>query len=133
MPSPAVKALVEAEFNTWPNRTAAPLTNVNDVGEGVNFFTEISYPVANENFASIGTPVLCREQGVIRFTVHAIKLSGVDDALAYAEELRDLFRNRDLGAMTTYEASPPAFEESNKRGPWYQVPIVVTYDYDVTK
>jgi hypothetical protein len=134
MASLTVKTAVEARLATWINIAACPFVDENDVGESPkhNFIT-IEYPLANEDRISVGLPALFRETGGIRFVIYILNLSGLSTALGWADEIRELFRDRQFSGITTFAAAPPAFDQGNRVGPFYKVPFVVTYHFDTTR
>lgn len=134
MPSAAVKTAVDARLATWTNIAACPQHDINDVSDSpAARFIDVEYPVSNETRISIGTPGLFREEGAIRFVIYEGSLTGVATALGYAEEIRDLFRDKEFAGVTTFEASPPVFDSSITHRGYYPVPFVVTYEYDIQR
>lgn len=138
MPSKAVKDAVDARLATWSNVASCPHHDVNDLANSpADTFIDTEYPVANEERVSIGTPALFREHGAIRFVIYVSALDGVDQALTWSDEVRDLFRDRDdfagVPGLQTFEASPPIFDRSFTQGGYFQVPFVVTYQHDYEK
>jgi hypothetical protein len=106
----------------------------NDVADAPQqSFITVEYPVANEDRITVGTPALFRESGGIRFVIHILNLSGLQQALGWADEIRDLFRDRLFDGVMTFAAAPPPFSQSNRSGTFYLVPFVVAYHYDITR
>jgi hypothetical protein len=94
----------------------------------------IEYPVANEDRINIGVrPAIFRETGAIRFVVHILSVSGLNDAIALVDTLRDFFREQEFGGVSTFEAAPAAFDKSNRSGAFYLLPFVVTYRFDLIR
>jgi hypothetical protein len=107
MASATVKAAVQTRLQDWPGRAGCPFYDGNDAA-----------------------PALFRETGAIRFVVHILNMSGLDDAMALVETLRDFFREQKFGGVETFEASPPALDKSNRARAFYLLPFVVTYKFD---
>jgi Bacteriophage related domain of unknown function len=132
MASATVKAAVQARLQDWPGRAGCPFYDENDAAPAPKTqYLTIEYPVANEDRISIGArPALFRETGAIRFVVHILNMSGLEDAMALVETLRDFFREQKFGGVETFEASPPALDKSNRARAFYLLPFVVTYKFD---
>lgn len=136
MPSKAVSDAFEAHLATWSNIGACPYVDVNEVSEVPSPpFLEIQWPVGTEDRASTGAPAIFREEGGARFvfTVATNQPGWKAQVLAWADELRDLFRARTFGGVETYEASPAVIDERNRDGNKFLVPFAVAYKYDALK
>ena len=135
MASATVKAAVEARLATWPGLSSCPFFDENDAASlpSTQHLT-IEYPVANEDRINIGArPAIFRETGAIRFVVHILSMSGLNDAIALVDTLRDFFREQEFGGVSTFEAAPAAFDKSNRSGAFYLLPFVVTYRFDLIR
>jgi Bacteriophage related domain of unknown function len=135
MASKAVKDAIEARVAAWPNLASCPLVQPNDdsATSPAQKFLEIEYPVSVEDRISLGSPGLFREHGVVRFVINVLTLDGIDQALTWVDELRDLFREYQAGTLTMQEASPAEFDAGNQVNARYQVPFVVPYQFDYQK
>jgi hypothetical protein len=135
MASAIVKAAVEARLKTWPGLSAFPFFDENDAAqEPKTQYLTIEYPVANEDRINIGArPAIFRETGAIRFVVHILSMSGLNDAIALVDTLRDFFREQEFDGVSTFEAAPAAFDKSNRSGAFYLLPFVVTYRFDLIR
>jgi hypothetical protein len=90
--------------------------------------------LANEDRINIGArPAIFRETRAIRFVVHILSMSGLNDTIALVDTLRDFFREQEFGGVSTFEASPAAFDKSNRSGAFYLLPFVVTYRFDLVR
>ena len=62
------------------------------------------------------------------------KVGAKDQALAWADELRDLFRDHTFDEeIVAGEASPPVLEPRAAAGTKYRVPFVVLYQRDIIR
>jgi hypothetical protein len=137
MASSGVQTAVNARLagwsliGTWPALTPNTLAAASPAQK----FLAVEYPVANEERLDLGQDTVAqyREDGAIRFVLNLLDLAGLADANTASESLRDLFRDAEFGGVVTYEASAPAFNKDNRRGAFYQIPVVVTYHYDYSK
>ena len=135
MASAVVKAAVEARLNAWPGISTFPFFDENDAAPlpSTQYLT-IEYPVANEDRINIGArPAIFRETGAIRFVVHILNMSGLNDAIALVDTLRDWFREQEFDGVSTFEAAPAAFDKSNRSGAFYLLPFVMTYRFDLIR
>ncbi|MBR0855485.1 hypothetical protein [Bradyrhizobium liaoningense] len=136
MPSKAVSDAFEARLQSWPNLSACPLVEINEVSTVPKPpYLEIEWPAAVEDRMSKGKPAIYRERGGARFiiTVSTNMPAWKAQVLAWADELRDLFRSAPLGGVETDEASPAVIDERNREGTKFHVPFAVAYTYDVLK
>lgn len=136
MPSKAVSDAFEARLQSWPNITACPLVDLNEVSTVPKPpYLEIEWPAAVEERMSVGSPAVFRERGGARFiiTVATNKAGWKADVLAWADELRDLFRSKAFGGVETDEASPAVIDERNRDGTKFHVPFAVAYKFDALK
>ncbi|MFT4117465.1 phage tail terminator-like protein [Bradyrhizobium sp.] len=136
MPSKAVSDAFEARLQTWPNLTACPLVEINEVSPVQKPpYLEIEWPAAVEDRMSTGKPAVFRERGGARFiiTVATNAAGWKAQVIAWADELRDLFRAQAFGGVETDEVSPAVIDERNREGTKFHVPFAVAYRYDVLK
>jgi Bacteriophage related domain of unknown function len=134
MASKFVKDAIAARAANWANIAACPLVEPNEAADSpLPRFLSIEYPVAIEERIGLGNPGLFREHGAARFVINILTLDGLAVALTWVEELRDLFREYQVSTLLMEEASPAEFDPNNQEGPRYEVPFVVTYQYDYEK
>src|SRR5712691_1281738 len=99
MPSAAVVTAVEARLAA--NFTHCPVIGLNlqgTVDDGGPFLT-VQYPVANGQQKSIGSPGanVYREDGAFRLVLNIQRGQGVNQGMAWADELAALFRGKKFG------------------------------------
>lgn len=137
MPSKAVSDAFRARLEDWPNKTACPYVDLNEASEVPRPpYLEIEWPVAIERRKGPGERQVHQESGGARFiiTVNALKAGAKDQALAWADELRDLFRDYTFDAeIVAGEASPPVLDPRSADGTKYRVPFVVLYTRDIIR
>ena len=135
MASATVKAAIEARLSEWPGLAACPFFDENDAAPlPSKRHLTIEYPVANEDRINIGArPAIFRETGAIRFVVHILNMSGLNETIVLVDTLRDWFREQQFGGVSTFEAAPAAFDKSNRSGAFYLLPFVVTYRFDLVR
>lgn len=137
MPSKAVSDAFRARLADWPNLSACPFVDLNEVSQvPAPPYLEIEWPVVAERRVSAGTRGVFREEGGARFviTVAALKTGAKDQALAWADELRDLFRDHVFDSeIAAGDASPPVLDPRAASGTKYRVPFVVLYQRDTIK
>jgi len=132
MPQKAVADLVEAHLAAhW---TACPVEPTNRAGRrsGDETFLVVQYPVANSEQISVGAPGnnLWREEGAIRFMLMIPRGGGVDEGYALADQIADLFRGQQLGALETFGPSSPVADDGNEDGKFFGMAVVVPYQFD---
>lgn len=136
MPSKAVSDAFETRLQGWPNLSACPLVEINEVSAVPKPpYLEIEWPAAVEDRMSVGKPAVYRERGGARFIITVLtNMPGwKDQVLAWADELRDLFRSQAFGGVETDEASPAVIDERNRDGTKFHVPFAVAYKFDALK
>src|SRR5215475_5813518 len=87
MASATVKAAVEARLAAWPGLSSCPFFDENDAAPLPSTqHVTIEYPVASEDRINIGArPAIFRETGAIRFVVHILSMSGLNDTIALVD------------------------------------------------
>jgi len=130
----------EAVVNAVAARLAANWNKVPLVGVNLNEsapadgspFIVVQYPIANEEQISVGSPGanIWREEGVFRLVIHAERGGGVAQGLQWADELRTLFRGKHFDGVETFAPSPPAIDDSNDIGNYFQLSVAVPYQFD---
>lgn len=137
MPSKAVSDAFRARLADWPNLSACPYVDLNEVSQVPSPpYLEIEWPVVTERRVSAGARGVFREEGGARFiiTVAALAQGAKDQALAWADELRDLFRDHTFDSeIVAGEASPPLLDPRSASGTKYRIPFVVLYQRDTIK
>lgn len=136
MASAAVKTAVEARLNSeWSNLSLYELVTPNKPAASPRRqFLELKFPRSFEERDEMGPkPARYREEGGILLELNVLTLDDVAVALGHAEELRDLFRDEEFAGVITFEASPPVFDEHNRNGVFYRVPVAVPYQFFYTK
>jgi hypothetical protein len=137
MPSRAVSDAFIARLADWPNKAACPYVDLTEVSQVPQPpYLEIEWPVAVERRVGPGVRQIFREEGGARFviTVAALKTGAKDQALAWADELRDLFRDHVFDSeIVAGDASPPVLDPRAASGTKYRVPFVVLYQRDTIK
>ena len=138
MPSQAVAAAVKARLAAKPialyDSTTLPIVYPNEKMESEpGFWMQVQYPVSNEEhigMAGVGNRVF-RENGVIRFVLMATRNSETDYALSICDTIRNLFRAKDFGGVTTFSPSPPVIDDDNDNATHFELSMVVEYIYDI--
>lgn len=133
----ASKAVVDAvSARLAANWTATPVIPLNEQGEvpvdGSAFLT-VQYPIAQEThvgMSSIGFRTF-REEGAMRFVLSVPRGAGVTQALTWAEQIRNLFRAAQFGGVSCLAPAPAFFDDSNDRGAYFVLSIVLEYYYDL--
>ena len=101
----AVKARLAANFT----RCVVLVDNVDTRGpvDGSPYL-DVQFPLANENQITAGTPGrnVFREEGAIRLVLSIRLGDPLDNALAWIDELRALFRGVQFAGVTTFAPSP---------------------------
>ena len=138
MPSKAVSDAFRARLAAWSNLAACPYVDLNEVSAVPSPpYLEIEWPVAREQRVGPGQRQVFREEGGARFviTVAALKTGAKDQALTWADELRDLFRDYTFDSeIVAGDASPPVLDpRAQQSGTKFKVPFVVLYQRDTIK
>jgi hypothetical protein len=135
----AVEARLSAEWNEFPFRFVnqdgeTPTPNQNgEVIPGVTPWLRVTYPVANSQQQSLGSPGanVWREEGAFRITIGVETGDGLDRALEWADGLAAIFRGKSFDGVTTWAPSSPVIDDRNYQGGWYKVSFAVPYWYDL--
>lgn len=126
----AVEARLAASF------AGCPVYGVNTQGEtppGGGPFVQVSYHVANGEQLTVGAPGanIYRETGAFRLEVNARRGKGVQQGLAWADELAALFRGKEFGGIQTFAPSSPSIDDRNDAGNYFKLSVAVPYQADI--
>ena len=133
MASKAVHDAVKARLTE--NWTACPVFGPNertDTPDDASAFIDLEFPVAVSGQITIGAPGanLYREDGVFRLIIAAQRGAGVDQGLAWADELAALFRGKEFDGVQTFAPNPPVIDDSNDNGNYFTLSIACQYWHD---
>lgn len=132
MPSPYVYEKVHARLGTWSSLAQCPLAETNMPAPSPQAsFIEVEFPLSHNDQVSVGRPAIFREDGAFRLVLHVKLNAGLADAMTWVGELLTLFGSQVFDGIETFAADPPPFDDNNRRGAHYLLPIVVPYKYDV--
>ena len=120
----AIEAQVTAEFS------AAPVYMPNSIGSpaaNLPAFVQIDFPVGMAEPLTLNG--VDQEIGSVRFIVHAALQSGTDDALTYADDIADAFRQKYLESageivQTGAPSSPVSLGDN---GAYYRISLSVPF------
>ena len=132
MASKAVHDAVNARLEAvW---TATPVKALNQYADPDTPFLVVEYPYSASEQLTFGSPGnnVIREQGSIRMAFRVETGSGVEDALAWADQLAALFRNQRFDGVRTFVPTTPVFDDQNVQGAYYEVSFAVPYQLDFT-
>lgn len=93
----------------------------------------LQFPVGVENQRSVGAPGanLHREEGGARFVLLAPLASDPDPWASRIDALRSHFRSKLFDGVSTFEASPPLYDDGNADGAYWAIAFVVTYRFSL--
>jgi hypothetical protein len=132
MPRKAVVDAVEARLGaTW---SGLPVWGANNQGEPPgdgSEFVMVQYPVAETRRMSLGTRRY-REEGAIRFVIHAQRGFGAGRALTLADDIAELFRDVTFDGVETRRPSSMPIGNDNDRGNYFVASVTVPYAFDFT-
>ena len=140
MASKAVSDAIEARIgSTWTGadgivlRVLALNSNADARPADGSPFIEVTYPVSNEQWLTIGSPGsnTFKEEGAFRVILNESRAVGLARASTWIDELRTLYRGVSLlsGALQCFEAPPAAINDANDLGNYYQFSFAVPYRY----
>lgn len=133
MASQAVVAAVEARLKAnWTQCTVVDRNRQEQPPADGTPYLIVQFPVAQETQISIGAPGnnVFREEGAIRLVLHARRGRGIAEALAWIEQLRDLFRGRQFAGVNTWAPAAAVEDDVNESGTYYRFAFAVPYYFD---
>jgi len=129
MPSAAVEAAFQARYFE-ETANDPPLFSAIIAGQpdnGLDAFVILQYPVVNGI-----KPVLSRhyfEEGVARFVLTVRRTVEMNAALAIADDLAAIFRDRKFHDIETFTPDPPIMNDTSNDGNWISLSVIVPYRY----
>lgn len=126
-------AFLAADAVTWGGLLLKDLNTGFDPPDDGGPFILLQFPASHEEPISLGAPGAnrYREEGGARFVLAAPLGDGVDAWSARLSALRAHFRGKSFDGVTTYGASPPAYDDSNDDGSYWVAAWVVPYRFDL--
>jgi hypothetical protein len=139
MAAKAVVDAVEARLGaTWTSTDGSviPVFGINTGGETPSDgspFLRVQYPAADENQITVGTPGthVFREDGRIELVLSIARGLGVAQGMAWADELRTLFRGRKFSGINTWGVTSPVLDSSNDAGNYWTLTFGASYYTDI--
>lgn len=134
MASAAVLAAIRARLTA--NWTATPVIYPNESsatpGDAAAFLT-VQFPVALGDQITVGAPGnnVFRDSGAIRFVLAVPIGSGLEQGLAWIDQLRTLFRSVKFASVTTYAPSPAVENNANDDGNYWVLSFSVPFYADI--
>jgi hypothetical protein len=132
MPSVALATAVENYLAA--GFTALPIIGaiVKQAREKGDAFVTVQYPTSSSGQMSIGSPGsnVWRTEGTIRFVITGRKEGGAPEAMAWADEIADLFRGKHFDGVRTEAPSSPTIDNDNDKGMFYGLSFIVPYAHD---
>lgn len=116
------------------NLPGAPVFGINLQGETPedgSIFVQVQYPVANTATMDLAGTYY-REEGAVRFIVHAQRGAETATGLTLADDLATLFRNKKFGGVQTFAPSSPILDDRNEEGMYFSLSFAVPYHFDFT-
>lgn len=117
------------------NWSFCPIVDVNDGGSVPNDrspFLAVQYPVGTEEQITVGAPGanVFRERGAARFILSFPAGRGTSPWDEWVESLRDLFRGKQFGGVTTWAPSPPTTDDQSDDGGFFRLSFACPYYAD---
>lgn len=132
----AVEARLGGSYWTSIDGTAVPVFGINTVGQTPidgSPYLEVQYPIADENQITVGAPGsnVFREDGSIRFVLNVQRGLGIEQGLAWIEEIRALFRGKQFSGVNVWGVSSPVIDKTNDAGNYWMLAIVALFYTDI--
>jgi hypothetical protein len=129
MPSAAVEAAFQARYyeETLNDPPIIPAITVGQPANTHDAFVVLQYPVVNGS-----KPVLERhyfEEGAARFVLNVRRTAEMETALALADDIASMFRDRKFHGIETFTPSPPIVNDTTNDGNWFSLSVIVPYRY----
>jgi len=129
MPSATVEAAFQARYyeETLNDPPIIPAIVVGQPANTHDAFVVLQYPVVNGS-----KPVLDRhyfEEGAARFVLNVRRTAEMETALALADDIAGMFRDRKFHGIETFTPSPPIINDTSNDGNWFSLSVIVPYRY----
>jgi len=127
MPSAVVEAAFQARLYEYtlgdppviPAIISGPPSKTDDA------FIVIQYPVVNGSKPTIGRRYF--EEGAARFVLNVRRSSEMENALALADDIASMFRDRKFHSIETFTPSPPIINDTSNDGNWFSLSVIAPY------
>jgi hypothetical protein len=94
---------------------------------GDQAFIVLQYPVVNGSKPTIGRHYF--EEGAARLVLNVRRTAEMEDALALADNLASIFRDKTFHGIETFTTSPPIVNDTTNDGNWFSLSVIIPYRY----
>jgi len=129
MPSAVVEAAFQARLYEY-TLGDPPVISAIVSGQPKNSdqaFIVLQYPVVNGSKPTIGRHYF--EEGAARLVLNVRRTAEMEDALALADNLASIFRDRKFHGIQTFTPSPSIVNDTSNDGNWFSLSVIVPYRY----
>ena len=129
MPSAVVEAAFQARLYEY-TLGDPPVISAIVSGQPSNTddaFIVIQYPVVNGSKPTIGRHYF--EEGAARLVLNVRRTAEMEDALALADNLASIFRDKTFHGIETFTTSQPIVNDVSNDGNWFSLSVIVPYRY----
>jgi hypothetical protein len=129
MPAAAVDAAFQARYYEF-TLNDPPIIPAIEVGQPHNThdaFVILQYPVVNGIKPVLGRTYF--EEGAARFVLNVRRTTEMYPALALADSIASIFRDRKFHDIETFTPSPPIINDTSNDGNWFSLSVIVPYRY----
>lgn len=128
--SSAVEARLAALWTKCPVEPFNSLKGDTD-GTGAPYLT-IQFPASTSEQISMGAPGanVWRTEGAFLLILNGPRGDGLDEALAWVDELAAIFRGQVFDGLRCFAPSQPVLDDRNDDGIWFSLSFGVPYEFD---
>ena len=129
MPAAAVEAAFQARYYEF-TLNDPPIIPAIEVGQPNNThdaFVILQYPVVNGIKPALGRTYF--EEGAARFVLNVRRTTEMDAALALADSIASIFRDRKFHDIETFTPSGAIVNDTTNDGNWFSLSVIVPYRY----
>ena len=129
MPAAAVEAAFQARYYeaTLNDPPLMPAIVVGQPDNTHDAFVILQYPVVNGIKPVLGRTYF--EEGAARFVLNVRRTTEMDAALALADNIASIFRDRKFYDIETFTPSGAIVNDTTNDGNWFSLSVIVPYRY----
>lgn len=128
MPMKAVADAVNQRLaDNWTATIVVAFDTLREPPPGVEAFLVVQYPVADEERLVLSGHYW--EVGAFRLVLNVVSGVGLEQGLAWSDDLKTLFRYVDFDGVETRQASGPIIVDNIDDGNWISYSTVIEYRF----
>jgi hypothetical protein len=128
--SEVVAAVYDRLEASWTQTVVRRMNEFADDASEPTPFVTPQFPFSTTSRLTLGNPPYFRETGGIRLMLNVLRGTPIEDVVAQANDLAELFRDKVFDGVHTQTPASPVLGDDNERSSYFAMPVIVPYYFD---